>query len=36
MTANGSSPTRFLRDEHRVAEAERLALPHVRDVDQRA
>ena len=34
ITANGSSPTRFLRDEHGVPEAERLALPHVGHVDQ--
>ena len=33
-TANGSSPTRFLRHEHGVAEAERLALAHVATVDQ--
>ena len=34
MTAKGSSPTSVLRDEHGVAEAERLALADVGDVDQ--
>ena len=34
MTANGSSPTRVSRDQDGVAEAERLALADVRDVDQ--
>ena len=34
MTANGSSPTRLRGDEHRVAQAERLALAHVGEVDQ--
>jgi hypothetical protein len=33
MTANGSSPT-SARDQHGVAEAERLALAHVGEVDQ--
>ena len=34
MTANGSSPTSVARDQHGVAEAERLSLAHVREVDQ--
>ena len=34
MTAKGSSPTSSARDQHRVAEAERFPLAHVRHVDQ--
>ena len=34
MTAKASSPTSSRRDQHGVAQAQRLALPHVREVDQ--